>query len=88
MTPRLKLVVDLLERTVFTWLEAFVGLLAVANVFDTTQAGHLIGVLSAVQVAAVSALPAALAVLKGGLAALGGNRDSAAALPASIDAGG
>lgn len=85
MTARAKLIVDLLERTVFTWLETFLGLLIAANVFDNTTAGKWLGVLSAAQTAAVAAVPAALAVLKSGVSSLLGNRNTAAALPAQVD---
>jgi hypothetical protein len=81
-----KLFIDILERAFFTWGETFLGLLLVANIWTGTEAGKLTGVLGAAQVAAVAALPAALAVIKGALASLLGNRNTAAALPADVTA--
>jgi hypothetical protein len=51
---------DMLERTVATYVEAFVGLVLAAEMVD----GISLGVL---EMAAVSALPAALAVVKAAL---------------------
>lgn len=86
MTAKTKLIIDILERTFFTYFETFIGLLIVANVWSSTQAGSLVSLLQVVQVAAVSAVPAALAVIKGGLASVIGNRDTAAALPKDVTA--
>lgn len=52
---------DTLERTVSTWCQSFLGIVIAAGVSDLD-----IGTL---QAAAVSALPAALAVLKAAIAA-------------------
>ena len=52
---------DVAERTVATYLQAFIGLLLAGWTTDAVD-------LSLVQAAAVSAVPAALAVLKGALA--------------------
>lgn len=51
---------DMLERTVATYVEAFVGFLLASEMVD----GISLGV---VELAAVSALPAALAVVKAAL---------------------
>lgn len=60
---------DVIERVVFTYLESFVGLLLASQ-----TPGFNIG---AVQAAAVSALPAALATLKALFASKVGNPESA-----------
>jgi hypothetical protein len=52
---------DVAERTVATYAQAFIGLLLAGWTTDAVD-------LSLVQAAAVSAVPAALAVLKGALA--------------------
>ena len=52
---------DVAERTIATYLQAFIGLLLAGWTTDAID-------LSLVQAAAVSAIPAALAVLKGALA--------------------
>ena len=67
----MKFFVDLAERTVATYLEAFLGLLLAGQVVD----------LSAAKAAAVAAIPAGLAVVKGALSAFVGSPQSAAALP-------
>lgn len=84
MVAQRKLWIDLLERAVSTYLESFFGLLIAANVFTGATAGKATGLLTVLEAAAVSALPAGLAVIKGGLASLIGNGD-AAALPAVLD---
>jgi hypothetical protein len=81
MTSRARYVIDMLERAVFTYLESFFGILLVANVFDSSQPGKLLTLLSAAQVAAVSALPTGLAVLKALFAKLAGDPDSASLAP-------
>ncbi|MEV5953717.1 holin [Streptomyces sp. NPDC051987] len=68
----MKFFVDLAERTVATYLEAFLGLLLAGSVVD----------LSAAKAAAVAAIPAGLAVVKGALSAFVGSPTTAAALPA------
>ena len=52
---------DVIERTAATYVQAFLGLLLVGWTTDTID-------LSIVQAAAVAAIPAALAVLKGAIA--------------------
>lgn len=66
-------IVDLVERTVATYLETFIGLL-IASGLDVAAPLTRMAV---VEKAAVAALPAALAVVKSGLARLRGNGDSA-----------
>jgi di/tricarboxylate transporter len=61
---------DIAERTVATYLQALIGLLLAANWVDGIN-------LSFVQSAAVAAIPAALAVVKGALAQFVGNPDTA-----------
>lgn len=85
MSSKLKLFVDIAERAFFTWMETFIGLLLVSNVFSGTEAGTAIAKLHTVLVLAASAVPAALTVIKGAIASLFGNRDTAAALPAAVD---
>jgi uncharacterized membrane protein len=63
---------DLAERTVATYLEAFLGLLLAGQVTD----------LSAAKAAAIAAIPAGLAVIKGALAGAIGPKSGASALPA------
>ncbi|MFL4903853.1 hypothetical protein ACJ6WF_11860 [Streptomyces sp. MMS24-I2-30] len=67
----MKLLTDLAERTIATYLEAFLGLLLASGVID----------LSAAKAAAVAAIPAGLAVVKGALSSRIGSSSSAAALP-------
>ncbi|MCA1220683.1 hypothetical protein [Streptomyces sp. 8L] len=64
---------DLVERTVATYLEVGAGLLLA----DST---HLLS-LGSLRVAAVAALPAALTVVKGALAGSLGTSPTASALP-------
>lgn len=85
MTDRVKLVIDILERAVATFLEAFVGFFVASGVFDQLAVGHWALALSATQRAALAAIPAALSIIKGALSSFAGKRDSAAALPASVD---
>ncbi len=86
MSPKMKLVVDIVERVVFTYLAAFVGLLATANL-GTSSAEKIASLFSTAQVALVACLPALLTLVKTGFASLAGNRDTAAALPAALDNG-
>lgn len=53
---------DVAERTIATWVEAFLGLLLAGWSTNTVN-------LSVIESAAVAAIPAALAVIKGALAA-------------------
>ena len=69
----MKFIVDLAERTVATYLEAFLGLLLAGSVVD----------LPAAKAAAVAAIPAGLAVVKGALSGFLGTPTTAAALPPS-----
>lgn len=62
-----KYLVDLAERVGATYAETFIGLLLLA---------HTLG-LDALKTAAVAAVPAALAVLKGALAKFLGDKNSA-----------
>lgn len=67
----MKFFVDLAERTVATYLEAFLGLLLAGQIVD----------LSTAKAAAVAAIPAGLAVVKGALSAfVGGTPRTAAAV--------
>lgn len=70
-----KFLIDLSERTVATYLEVFIGLLIASAFFDGVVD------LSVVQSAAVAALPAGLAVVKGALSRYLGDPDSASAAP-------
>lgn len=85
MTPRVKLAIDTLERALATWLEVFLGLFVASGVFDQVAVGHWALALSATQRAALAAIPAGLSVIKSVLSSFAGRRDSAAALPASVD---
>lgn len=67
----MKFFIDLAERTAATYVEAFLGLLLAGSIVD----------LSTARAAAVAAIPAALAVLKGTLSGFIGSPTSAAALP-------
>lgn len=69
----MKFFVDLAERTVATYLEAFLGLLLAGSVVD----------LPAAKAAAVAAIPAGLAVIKGALSGFLGTPTTASALPPS-----
>lgn len=64
---------DLVERTIATYVQAVLGLLLA----DSTQLVHI----GTVRVAAVAALPAALAVVKGALAGSIGTSGTASVLP-------
>lgn len=66
-----KYLLDLTERVVATFLEVFLGLLLAAWA-DVA----IIGLLSVAETAAVAAIPAALAVLKGGVARFRGDREN------------
>ncbi|WP_328769442.1 hypothetical protein [Streptomyces sp. NBC_00286] len=73
-----KLVSDIAERTVLTYVEAFLGLLLASG---TT---NLIA-LSALESAAIAAIPAGLAVVKGAVGSLLGRAGTASWLPARTD---
>ena len=70
-----KFVVDVVERAVWTYLESLIGLIAVSGPLN----------LSTVEAAAVAALPAAIAVVKGAIAGSFGAKGSAALLPEALD---
>lgn len=72
----LRALTDIAERTVTTYLEVFVGLLIAAGV-GAPRVDHL----SILSTAALAAIPAALAVIKGGLATLMGPASGASLLP-------
>jgi hypothetical protein len=67
--------VDVLERAGVAYVVSLIGLLLAAPVLSV----------SALSAAAVAAVPAGLAVLKGFVAGFVGRRGSAAALPAHLD---
>lgn len=69
---------DISERTLLTYLEAFLGLLLADSTTDMIS-------LSVLQAAAVSAIPAALAVVKGSIGTLLGRPGTASWLPAAAD---
>ena len=66
-----KYLIDLAERTIATYLETFLGLL-LASWADVAN----LGVLSVAETAGLAAIPAALAVVKGGLARFRGDREN------------
>jgi hypothetical protein len=70
-----KFLTDLSERTVATYLEVFLGLLIADGFTDGVVD------LSVLQSAAIAAVPAALAVVKGGISRYWGDPDSASAAP-------
>ncbi len=65
-----KLLLDIAERTFWTYVQSFIGLLLASSVIDITT----------LKAAGVSAIPAALAVIKGFAASRVGD-NTAAALP-------
>lgn len=71
--------VDLLFRTIRTYLATFIGILVSVPVFSLDT--------GALQAAAIGALPAALTVVKGLVARKVGDPDTAALLPADSDLG-
>jgi hypothetical protein len=68
---------DILFRTIRTYVVSFLGIIVAAPVFDFS--------VGALQAAAIGAIPAALAVIKGILAGRIGNGETPAMLPASMD---
>lgn len=66
-------ILDLAERTAATYVQAFLGLM-LADGFDLLSIGEL-------ESAALAAIPAALAVVKSGVATFVGDPASAALLP-------
>jgi hypothetical protein len=73
-----KFAADIAERTVLTYLEAFLGLLLAAGTTNLVD-------LSVLESAAVAAIPAGLAVAKGAVGILLGRQGTASWLPASAD---
>lgn len=64
---------DVLERTLATYAQVFLGLLLAADALN----------IDAVEVALVSAIPAALAVVKASIASQFGDKGSASLVPAT-----
>lgn len=79
-------VVDLVERVVWTYIEAFCGLLLISWAADAVggQAANVAD-WSLVTKAALAAVPAAVAVIKNIAAGFLGNPDSAATVPRRVD---
>lgn len=74
MTVKGRFFLDLLERTLFTYVEVVLGLLIASA---TTEAIDL----SVAKAAAIAAIPAALAVVKSALSSMVGTPGTASALP-------
>lgn len=66
-----RIIIDITERTVATYAEAYIGLLLAGGMTS----------LSVLQSAAVAAIPAGLTVVKGALAGFLGETGTAALLP-------
>ncbi|MFG2956354.1 hypothetical protein ACGF5O_21855 [Streptomyces sp. NPDC048291] len=73
-----KLLADIAERSVLTYVEAFLGLLLAS---ETTN----LVALSTLESAAIAAIPAGLAVAKGAVGSLLGRAGTASWLPADSD---
>ena len=73
-----KLLADIAERTVLTYVEAFLGLLLASGTTDVVT-------LSALEAAAIAAIPAGLAVVKGAVGSLIGRAGTASWLPTRRD---
>ncbi|WNM34965.1 hypothetical protein RKE30_33630 [Streptomyces sp. Li-HN-5-11] len=73
-----KLLADIAERAVLTYVEAFLGLLLAAGTTSVVS-------LSALESAAIAAVPAGLAVVKGAVGSLLGRAGTASWLPARSD---
>ncbi|MEU8619772.1 hypothetical protein [Streptomyces sp. NPDC048623] len=73
-----KLLADIAERAVLTYIEAFLGLLLASGTTNLVT-------LSALESAAVAAIPAGLAVVKGAIGSLLGRIGTASWLPAKSD---
>lgn len=71
---------DLGERVVATYLQAFIGLLIASGFADDGKLN-----MGTATAAAVSALPAVLALIKGIIALKVGDEGTAALLPAEVD---
>jgi hypothetical protein len=72
--------IDAAERVVATYLEVFLGLVIASAFVDSGKLN-----MGAVTAAAVSALPAALALVKSMIASRIGDKETAAALPTEVD---
>ncbi|MGC9539968.1 hypothetical protein [Streptomyces sp. UG1] len=73
-----KLLADIAERAVLTYVEAFLGLLLASETTDVLT-------LSALESAAIAAIPAGLAVVKGAIGSLLGRAGTASWLSARTD---
>jgi hypothetical protein len=73
-----KTLADIAERAVLTYAEAFLGLLLAAGTTSIVD-------LSTLQSAAVAAIPAGLAIVKGAIGTLLGRAGTASWLPADAD---
>jgi hypothetical protein len=73
-----KLLTDIAERTVLTYVEAFLGLLLAGATTNLVT-------LTALESAAIAAIPAGLAVVKGAVGSLLGRPGTASWLPAKSD---
>ncbi|WP_435059366.1 hypothetical protein [Streptomyces sp. bgisy060] len=73
-----KLLADIGERTVLTYIEAFLGLLLASGTTNVVT-------LSALESAAIAAIPAGVAVLKGAVGSFLGRPGTASWLPAKTD---
>ncbi|MGW1878445.1 holin [Streptomyces sp. NPDC001975] len=73
-----KLLADIAERAVLTYVEAFLGLLFASGTTNVVT-------LSTLESAAIAAIPAGLAVVKGTVGSLLGRAGTASWLPADSD---
>ncbi|MEV0735423.1 hypothetical protein AB0I51_05535 [Streptomyces sp. NPDC050549] len=73
-----KLLADIAERSVLTYVEAFLALLLASGTTDIVN-------LSTLESAAIAAIPAGLAVAKGAVGSLLGRSGTASWLPARTD---
>ncbi|MGW7237058.1 holin [Streptomyces sp. NPDC054804] len=73
-----KLLADIAERAVLTYVEAFLGLLLASGTTNVVN-------LSTLESAAIAAIPAGLAVAKGAVGSLLGRAGTASWLPADSD---
>ncbi|MER6077015.1 hypothetical protein [Streptomyces sp. NPDC001833] len=73
-----KLLADIAERAVLTYVEAFLGLLLASGTSNAIN-------LSTLESAAIAAIPAGLAVAKGAVGSLLGRAGTASWLPADSD---
>ncbi|MGW7542134.1 holin [Streptomyces sp. NPDC054770] len=73
-----KLLADIAERAVLTYVESFLGLLLASGATNVVT-------LSALESAAIAAIPAGLAVAKGAVGSLLGRAGTASWLPADSD---